>query len=944
MNPAAPQELDNTVADLLKTIQQLIAEVHPAKAKALHLDLDSTLDKDLGLDSLGRVELISRLEKHFKIVLPEHVFAETESVRDLLRALTIAQQHMEVQPPREITNLEVGIVENLPDSATTLVDVLEWHVKHHPQRLHIRVLGNGNEEDTLTYEELWLGAQRVAAGLQQYGVQPGETVAIMLPSGKDYFYSFYAILLAGAVPVPIYPPVRRSQLEDHLIRHSTILNNCVATMLISMTEVKVIAQLLKTQVGSLRHVETVDELYAHEENFLPPVISASDIAFLQYTSGSTGNPKGVVLTHANLVANIRSMGEAVKADSNDIFISWLPLYHDMGLIGAWLGSLYFAMVLVVMSPLSFLMRPQRWLWAIHRYRATLSASPNFGYELCLKRVTDTDIKGLDLSSLRLAFNGAEPVSPNTIDRFTARYQQYGFHPEAMMPVYGLAESSVGLVFPPLNRTPPIDCVQREVFSKSINAIPVEASDENALCFVASGHPLVGHEIRIVDSNGRELPERQEGYLQFRGPSATSGYYRNPEETKKLFMDDWLNSGDLAYIAEGDVFITGRSKDLIIRAGRNIYPHEVEEAVGYIPGVRKGCVAAFGSTDQQTRSEKLVVLAETRESDIKKKAALKKEITTTATDLLGLPPDVVILARPHTVLKTSSGKVRRSACKELYEKGELGQTSKAVWLQFLHVAFHSLLPEWRRVRHKLADTFYAAYSWTLFVVLGVSTWILVMLSPRLDWRWSIVHRVSRFLALATGTRIDLNGLENLPATNQSCVYVSNHTSYLDSYTILASIPRGFSFVAKAELRNKLIVRWFLDRLQVEYVERFDKEKGLIDAQRMAQVAKHQQPLFFFPEGTFTRAPGLQNFHMGAFTTAAEANIPIVPIAIRGTRSMLRGLSWFPRRGRVTINIGEIIRLDDLDQTTKGDTWSKAVVLRDEARQYILTHCGEPDLLR
>ena len=942
MSSTAPSDQDKAVADLLTTVQQLVAEMHPDKAKAPLLTLDSRLDTDIGLDSLGRVELISRLEQHFNIVLPENVFTDTESVRDLLRALSIAQHHMEAFAPAEITEFELEKVEKLPVTAKTLIDVLEWHVKHHPKRLHIRFLGNEKEEDTLTYEELWQGARKVAAGLQQRGIRSGETVAIMLPTGKNYFFSFYAILMAAAIPVPIYPPVRRSQLEDHLYRHSGILNNCVASMLISMPEVKLIAQLLKSQVGSLREVTTVDELASETMQFFAPAISDSDIAFLQYTSGSTGNPKGVVLTHANLLANIRVMGETVKADPSDVFVSWLPLYHDMGLIGAWLGSLYFAVVLVVMSPLSFLMRPQRWLWAIHQYRGTLTASPNFGYELCLKRITDADIEGLDLSSIRLAFNGAELVSPSTIERFTTRFQPVGFRAEAMLPVYGLAESAVGLAFPPLARKPRIDCVQREAFSETIDALPAESTDENTLCFVGSGHPLEGHEIRIVDPDGRELPERKEGYLQFRGPSTTSGYYRNPEATKKLIMDGWLDSGDLAYMAEGEVFITGRSKDLIIRAGRNIYPHEVEEAIGNISGVRKGCVAAFGTTDPHTGSEQLVVLAETRETESAKTNTLKKQIMTIASDLLGLPPDVVVLAPPHTVLKTSSGKIRRSACKDLYEKGELGQTSKAVWRQFTRVVVHSLLPEWRRVRQKLGNTLYAAYVWTLFGVLGVTTWLLVMLAPRLSWRWRIIHFFARFLALASGTRIELNGMENLPPATEPCVYVSNHASYLDSYVMLATMPRGFSFVAKKELRNKLSVRLILDRLQAEYVERFDKEKGLIDAQRIAQAAQRQQSLFFFPEGTFTRAPGLQKFYMGAFVTASKAYIPVVPIAIRGTRSMLRSGSWFPRRGRITINIGEMISPDQLPETVQGDTWHLALALRDKARQYILRHCGEPDL--
>jgi acyl carrier protein len=944
MNSTAPQDQDRTVADLFASVQQLIVEVHPHRAKTLRLDLDSRLDTDLGLDSLGRVELISRLEKRFNIVLPEHVFAESESLRDLLRAITIAQNHLEVHPPREVRQFDIEKVEHLPVNATTLIEVLAWHVKHHPRRLHIRILANEGEEDTLTYEELWQGAQKVAAGLQQQGIQVGETVAIMLPTGKDYFFSFYAVLMAGAVPVPVYPPVRRSQLEDHLRRHSGILNNCVASMLISMPETKLVAQLLKSQVGSLRNVITVEELVSQTEEFLPPPIKASDIAFLQYTSGSTGNPKGVVLTHANMLANIRVMGEAVRANSNDVFISWLPLYHDMGLIGAWFGSLYFAVVLVVMSPLSFLTRPQRWLWAIHQYRGTLTASPNFGYELCLKRITETDVQGLDLSSLRLAFNGAEPVSPNTIERFTSRFQSFGFRAEAMLPVYGLAESAVGLAFPPLDRKPRIDCVQRDTFSESIDAVPAKSTDENVLCFVGCGRPLPGHEIRIVDSDGRELPERQEGYLQFRGPSVTSGYFRNPEATKTLFQEGWLNSGDLAYAAEGEIFITGRSKDLIIRAGRNVYPHEVEETVGNIPGVRKGCVAAFGTTDPHTGSEQLIILAETRETDTEQTSALQKKITSIATELLGLPPDRVILAPPHTVLKTSSGKIRRSACKELYEKGELGKATKAVWRQFVRMAVHALLPVWRRGRQKLGNTMYAAYAWSLFGTFGVITWLLVMVAPRLSWRWWIIHFFSRLLAIVTGTRIELDGVENLPQATQPCIYVSNHASYLDSYALLAVIPRGFSFVAKVELRNNLSVRLLLGRLQAEYVERFDREKGLIDAQRIAEAAQRKQSLFFFPEGTFTRAPGLQNFFMGAFVTAAQANLPVVPIAIRGTRSMLRSGSWFPRRGRIAISIGKAINPEELTEPVQSDTWQLALTLRDKARQYILHHCGEPDLSR
>lgn len=936
------QDRDKTIQVLLDVMQNLLGELHPYETRSFRLTLDSSFETDLRLDSLARVELISRLEQHFNVALPQRVFVDAETARDLLRAITSARGRKEVYVPVTVSEVTKGKAESLPYAATTLIEVLQWHVKQHPERLHIRILGEEGEEHTLTYEQLWRGAQKLASGLQQQGVQPGETVAIMLPTGRDYFFSFYAILLTGAIPVPIYPPVRRSQLEEHLRRHSGILNNCVATMLITVPEAKAIARLLKSQVESLRAVMTVTDLESSTGKYRTPSIGPHDIAFLQYTSGSTGNPKGVVLTHANLLANIRVMGEVVKADSNDVFVSWLPLYHDMGLIAAWLGSMYFAMVLVVMSPLSFLTRPQRWLWAIHQYRGTLSASPNFGYELCLKRIRDEDLHGLDLSSWRLAFNGAETVSPDTIEQFSARFKSVGVRPEIIMPVYGLAESTVGLAFPPLYRKPLIDCVQRESLTHTGHAIPAEQGDKNALRFVASGQPLPGHQVRIIDSDGRELPERQEGALQFRGPSVTTGYFRNPEATQKLFFQDWLDSGDLAYIAEGDIFITGRSKDVIIRAGRNIYPHELEEAIGNVAGVRKGCVVAFGTKERRSGTERLVILVETREKETAQKDELRNSIIPIASDLIGMPPDEVILVPPHTILKTSSGKLRRSACRELYEQGQLTQATKALWLQISHTLLRSLLPEWRRLKKRITNSLYAGYTWLLFGILSSIGWLFVVILPRLNWRWSALHILSRLLAFAVGTKITVNGLKNLPGGDQACVYVANHASYLDSFALTAAIPRAFAYVAKTELLNNIFSRLALQQLGAEFVKRFDREQGVIDAQRLIKVAQHNQSLVFFPEGTFARMPGLLDFHLGAFITAAQAGVPIVPIAIRGTRSILRAGSWFPRHGRITITIGQAITKDSLKDFDKLDEWNTALKLRDATREHILRYCGEPAL--
>ncbi|MGB5606499.1 MAG: AMP-binding protein [Gammaproteobacteria bacterium] len=936
-----PGDIMDAPGMLLTVVRELTAEARPGHAHPT-VTLDSALAHDLGLDSLARMELLGRIEKRFAITLPERVFSDAETPRDLLRAVQgagVASQPVELPAPGELT---LGSAEAAPQSATTLVDVLQWHVQSHPDRVHIVFYSDAKEGDTLTYRQLRDGAAALGAGLQQHGLQPGECVAIMLPTGKEYFFSFFGVLLAGGIPVPVYPPVRRTQIGEHLRRHAGILSNCRATLLVTVPEAKHVAQLLKSQVPTLRSIITPEELAHGTHALIMPARGAQDIAFLQYTSGSTGNPKGVILTHANLLANIRAMGTALQVDSSDVFVSWLPLYHDMGLIGTWLGSLYYAALLVVMSPLAFLTRPRRWLEAIHRYGGTLSAAPNFGYELCLRRIEEPDCAGLDLGSWRAALNGAEAVSPDTMLQFHARFSKCGLREQALMPVYGLAECSVGLAFPSPGSGMRIDRLQREPFMRSGRAIPAAAADANALRFVACGQALPGHQIRIVDPAGRELPERQEGRVQFRGPSTTSGYFRNPEQTARLFDGDWLDSGDMAYMAGGDLFITGRSKDVIIRAGRNIYPEELEEAVGNIPGIRKGRVAAFASSDPGSGTERLVVMAETRVQDSGELEQLRTRINAIATDLVEAPPDAVVLAPPGTILKTSSGKIRRAASSERYESGRIGKSQQPVFWQLARLSLASLRPLLRRSRQTLFASLFGLYARALFWLIAPVTWLLVVLLPYPAGRRRAMGAAGRALAWVTGTPLKVQGLDQLPPHDQPCVFVVNHASYLDGPVLMAAFDRQFSFVAKAELRQRSVPRLFLRRIQAEFVERFDQQQGIVDARRLVGLAQRGQSLLFFPEGTFTRVTGLQPFHMGAFVAAAEAQVPVVPIAIRGTRSILRSDSWFPRRGAITVTIGKPVYPDRVGAQAATSPWAVAVELRDAARSHILAHCGEPEL--
>jgi len=933
---------DKTAEILLQVIQSLVREIHPQRPSTAVMTLDSAFEKDLGLDSLARVELISRVEKRFKLALPERSFAEAETARDLLRAVLGAAGPRSTLSAAEMRPMELGEATAAPAGAQTLVEVLDWHVMHHPDRPLIQIYQDENEGEIITYHQLEAGAKQLAAGLQRRGIQAAEPVAIMLPSGPDYFFSFIGVLMAGGIPVPIYPPARPSQLEDHMRRHVRILANCLASTLITVAEAKRVAQLLKSQVPNLRHIASVSELTASGAVTALPALSSNDIAFLQYTSGSTGNPKGVVLTHANLLANIRAMGQVVQAGPKDVFVSWLPLYHDMGLIGAWLGSLYYAALFVVMSPLSFLARPERWLWAIHHYHGTLSASPNFGYEYCLRRLKDEDLQGLDLRSWRAAFNGAETVSPDSVQQFGERFAAFGFRSTAMMPVYGLAESTVGLAFPPLERGPLIDRIDRNSFSRSGQATPAPADDQHALRFASSGPPLPAHQVRVVDPAGHELPERQEGRLQFRGPSSTSGYYRDAEQTQNLFEGDWLDSGDLAYMANGEVYITGRTKDIIIRAGRNIYPHELEEAVGLVSGIRTGRVAVFGSEDARSGTERLIVLAETRSKGATELDRLRAEINALATDLVGAPPDEVVLAPAGTVLKTSSGKIRRAASREIFEKGNIGKGQRSVSWQVARLALAGIKPQIRRSARYAKAAAYAVYCWLVYGVLAPVVWLSVTLLPGFSMRWTIMKKCSRLLAKATATPVKVNGLENLPADGRAYVLVSNHSSFLDAYVLVAMLPGHFHFVAKAELAESFIIRVPLQHIHTEFVERFDIGKSVRDTRHLSDVLKAGHALMFFAEGTFTRTPGLMPFHLGAFSVAAQAGAPVIPVAIRGTRSILRSGSWFPHHGAISIDIGPPVDPMEFMQGVEEDTWRVAIGMRDRSREFILRHCGEPDL--
>jgi len=939
----------------------------------------SQLDRELGLGSLERVELLARLETAFGVRLPDRVVSEANTPEDLAKALLVVPG-AETLEDGAASALRAAITtqklhREAKDagvfSAETLLDVLRYRATHDTERTHLLITEEteGKERSvTLTFGELYAAAQRCAAELARRGVPAGGRVALMLPTSRAFFVSYAGILLAGAIPVPIYPPFRADRIEEYASRQSAILRNAGVCLLLTFRQAEAVARLLKPRVHSLAEVADAEKLIDAADKAPPPSPGAlplhltgsrarkgNDIALLQYTSGSTGDPKGVVLTHANLLANIRAIGEVVELGPGDVGVSWLPLYHDMGLIGAWLTPLHFGLPLAVMSPLAFLRRPERWLRAFQKYGGTVSAAPNFAYELCVRKIADKDIQGLDLSSWRAALNGAEPVNPDTLNRFAERFARYGFRREAQLPVYGLAEASLAVTVPPLNRGPLIDRIERETFTAQGRAVAARADDASAISFVSSGKPIPRHEVRIVDSGGQEVRDRTEGFLWFRGASATSGYYQNAAATEQLLpmgpaASDgefaWVNSGDRAYRADGEIYVTGRVKDIIIKSGRNLYPHEVEELAARAEGIRKGCIVAFGQKDEASGTEKLIVVAETREREAARRAAIVAAVTEQVSQGLGLPPDRVELIPPGSIPKTSSGKLRREETKQLYLAGKLSAGKAPAWVQIARLATASVARTagaeiWSGVRRGL-EILYGLYFGVVFLVWIIPTWTIVNFINDYRKAGRFTSAALKILFALIGCRVSVVGKEYVDAPGAK-VYAANHTSYFDVLALMLGLGVPYHFVAKMEVGRMPFIGTFLTKMKHTRFNRSDAGSRLRQMREMETLLREGESIFVFPEGTFTSEDGVRPFQLGAFKAAVDAGVPIVPVSLAGTRRFLRDGTYLPRPTSVTITVSPPIYPRVTSAAANAEetsAWHELIRLRDTAREAIARHSGEP----
>jgi acyl carrier protein len=914
-------DLDRQVLDI---VDELVAELTGAKGS--RSSLDDSLDRDLGITSLERVELLLRLERAFGVRLVDEVMAEAATPKDLVVALLRATPDSAAATPRARAPAAGGTT--VPATARSLVDAVHWHTDRTPDRVHLHLRTDDGRETPITYGELLATSSRVAAGLQAHGVAKGDRVALMLRTERAFFDAFLGTLLIGAVPVPLYPPLRAEDLLAYTRRQQSILRNGGARVLVTFDEVERLAALMRGALPDLERVTTADRLGSESSAPALNHPAPDDPALIQYTSGTTDDPKGVLLSHGNILANLRAMGAALEIGSDDVGVSWLPLYHDMGLLGLWFGALYFGAPAAIMSPLAFLSRPARWLWAVHAHRGTISAAPNFAFDLCARRITDEEIQGLDLSSWRVAVNGAEAVNPDTIERFTRRFAAYGFRPETMRPAYGLAESTVALAFSPAGRGPRVGRLARGPFERARKIRAAGPDDLHPIRFVSCGVPVAGHEVRIVSPEGGTLGDSTEGRIQFRGPSVTRSYFRHPTATAAALRDGWMDSGDLGYLADGELFVTGREKDLIIQAGRNVSAEEVERITAGVPGVRAGCVAAFGVPDASAGTERLVVIAETRERDQSCREALQRAIRDRLVEELGGPPDIVVMAPPRTVRKTPSGKIRRNAMREAYLTGTMGAPPGPLWQRLRLVA--AAAGAWAgRLSNVLVRLLFTGWITIVLLLTVPVLWAYVALWRRGDATRASV-RWSRLAFAVCGLRPRLVGAEHL-GENASAILVANHASYLDPLVLLAALPGGFRFAAKRGLLGYPLIGTVIRRGGHATIERAGLTNRLAGAEAVAERLRAGERLVVFPEGTFAREDKLLPFRLGAFRAAVETGRPVIPVAIEGTRQVLPDGTWLFRRQPIVVTIAAPI-------APQAQGWPEIVRLRDAAVDAIGRSCA------
>lgn len=546
-----------------------------------------------------------------------------------------------------------------------------------------RGAAEGATEASFSFAAIERASARYGGAFQALGLKKGDRVALILPENEDFVLAFFGAVRAGIVPVPIYPPLGLGQLQGYLDNTRHIVAKSGARALVTTGQIKRLLGTVQDGCPALEQVVAIEGIRESMETLRPEKIGLDDVAFLQFTSGSTSRPKGVALTHENLAANVACiMRDGLRAQSDaDHGISWLPLYHDMGLIGFVLAPIVHQVSVTFLPPLLFLKRPVSFFQAVTRHKGTIAFMPNFAFALSVKRIRERDLEGIDLSTWRVAGCGAEPIRPETLEAFAETFSKVGFRKEALLPSYGMAESSLAISFTELGEGMKTLAVDGERLWAEHVAHEIPETDERAVRLVSCGQSFPEHDFAVFAQDDTEsktpLDEGHVGEIRVKGPSVMRGYWEDSERTRETFAGSFLRTGDLGFVKGGRLYICGRSKEVVIVNGRNYYPQDIEWEASKVPGIRKGNVVAFGAKDASGDRERVVVAFEMQDGSTASPEALAarsqelvQAVRKAVQEGMALTLDDAVALLPGVLPKTSSGKLQRAATRALYESGEL----------------------------------------------------------------------------------------------------------------------------------------------------------------------------------------------------------------------------------------------------------------------------------
>lgn len=541
-----------------------------------------------------------------------------------------------------------------------------------PEQTAITLLKNQNPEQLISYHQLILGAYAYAKALEKANIHPDEVVILILNHGENLIYSFFGAILHGAIPSIM--PFLTEKLEPAHYRQSlqSLFEITRPSAIITYPEFIEEVRIASSNTSSIRAIFSTLDIQPSDpvniENLLGLKRNAHDIVLLQHSSGTTGLQKGVALSHQAVINQIKSYSKALRLNSSqygkDIIVSWLPLYHDMGLIAGFIMPILTQTPLILMSPFDWVRAPFKLMQAISKYRGTLSWLPNFAYNFCAQKVRARDLENVDLSSWRAVINCSEPMVWQSHQMFLERFKPYGFRAEALATSYAMAENVFAVTQGGIDYPILIDPLDRQSLLSGKIATPSKNHD-NAVMMVSAGKPIENTNVKVVDKKGNDLPERHIGEIAIQSNCMLSSYYNRPDLTQKSFIDGWYLTGDLGYIAKGEIYITGRKKDLIIVGGKNIYPQDLERIAGEVPTVHPGRVVAFGVFNEEIGTEEVVIIAEVDTQDEEEKIRVGDEIRQRVTRSSDIALRYVHLVERNWLIKTSSGKIARSANREKF---------------------------------------------------------------------------------------------------------------------------------------------------------------------------------------------------------------------------------------------------------------------------------------